>query len=103
MTKHTATPWQACGSAILSGGDAIQQRVIAVTHYPDMIAPASMAEREANKRFIIIACNSHDQLVAALKLAKEFEQHAGGTHLPASAWFALHETINAALNAAGVP
>lgn len=42
-----------------------------------------------------------DQLVAALKQAKEFEQHAGGTHLPAGAWFKLHEAIDAALAAAG--
>lgn len=41
------------------------------------------------------------QLCDALKLAKEFEQHAGGTHLPAGAWFRLHETIDAALVAAG--
>jgi hypothetical protein len=62
--EHTATPWHACGSGILSGGDAIQQMVIAVVHYAEMPAPAMMAEREANKQFIITACNAHDQLVA---------------------------------------
>jgi hypothetical protein len=33
-------------------------------------------------------------------LAKEFERHHGGTHLPASAWMELHQKLDAAITKA---
>lgn len=63
---HSKLPWAACGSAILSAGDAIQQKVVAVVHYSEMITPVSMVEREENKRLIVKCVNSHEALVAAL-------------------------------------
>lgn len=40
------------------------------------------------------------ELLAAVLAAKEFEQHAGGTHMPAGAWFRLHEQLSAAITKA---
>jgi len=37
------------------------------------------------------------ELLECAILAKEFEQHAGGTHLPAAAWFELHRKLDAAI------
>jgi transcriptional regulator with GAF, ATPase, and Fis domain len=95
--EHTATPWHACGSGILSGGDAIQQMVIAVVYYAEMPAPAMMAEREANKQFIITACNAHDQLVAEIA-ALVAENEALHEKLSRKDE-AFNTTVNAALTA----
>lgn len=62
---HSVGPWVKCGGAILSAGDAIQQRVVAVVHYTDMIAPAPMVEREYNARLIAAA----PDMLAALRRA----------------------------------
>lgn len=50
-------------------------------------------EREAYARLFAAA----PDLLECARLAKEFEQHAGGTHLPARAWFELHEKLSAAI------
>ena len=37
------------------------------------------------------------ELLTAVLMAKEFERHAGGAHLPANEWFKLHEALDIAI------
>lgn len=55
----------------------------------------------ARADYIVRAINAFPVLVQALQMAKEFEQHAGGTHMPPGSWFKLHEALDAALATAG--
>ena len=50
-------------------------------------------EMQANARLMAGAKG----LLAVAFMTKEFESHAGGTHLPANAWFKLHEALDLAI------
>lgn len=104
-TKHTPTPWHSISHSWAHTSIIADASTIALLDIEDEATEDNQEELEAlkvaNAEFIVRACNAHDQLVAAVKLAKEFEQHAGGTHLPARAWFELHAALDAALATAG--
>ena len=62
-------------------------------------APTSPMPFEGND---VARANAHliaaaPELLECAILAKEFEQHAGGAHLPAAAWFELHKKLDAAI------
>ena len=70
MSKHTPTPWSYSGTSgdthIMGPPRAGGRRTIAEVCPHNAV---SLEEQDANKEFIVRACNSHDALVAA---AKEF-------------------------------
>jgi len=65
--KHTPTPWKLDAHLI---GQIVSQddtKLIARAGRVEPIADLDQCERVANAEFIVCACNSHDQLVTALR------------------------------------
>jgi hypothetical protein len=62
MSKHTPTPWKASGNSIINSEDTICIANIEC----DGGYEAQGEQRDANAKFILKACNSHEKLVAAL-------------------------------------
>jgi len=72
-TQHTPTPWKVLQAGDPSGVPRVTSdkggvAVICVNRYMGEKGPS--AEESANAAFIVRACNAHDELVAALTLAK---------------------------------
>jgi hypothetical protein len=87
QTQHTATPWiveevkTSCGRAFKINDKPDQKYGIIACIYDDntSLNERNHQEHEANAEFIVRACNSHDQLVAALNEIEwiiERETHA---------------------------
>ena len=74
--KHTKTPWvYPLGSTTVrakSGG----------FHLCNMSNGVSVKEQEANAEFIVRACNSHDELVKAVKAVKFAHSHIEPANMP---------------------
>lgn len=68
MSAHTPTPWKA-NVLDCFAYDSRGSRV-ARCDYPDEVV-ISYEQQVANTEFIVRACNSHDALVAALKIARD--------------------------------
>ncbi len=68
MSEHTPIPWKAHSryAEILSGLD--RNGCVAVFRDSGLI---TKAEAMANRDFVLRACNSHDDLLAALELAEQ--------------------------------
>lgn len=70
MKKHTATPWSTCS----------EDKMLIIDKKDQVIADCDMENfidiAEGNAAFIVRACNSHDDLIKALKelVANEWAQ-----------------------------
>ena len=78
MSEHSPTPWRIWNHSgenvgqddgyqktdILTGSDII--------HIRQSVAGQTFPTLSANARFIVLACNHHDELVEALKMAESF-------------------------------
>jgi hypothetical protein len=88
MSKHTETPWEV-GTSV----NGVIQLVA-----PDGKCPVQVwdyPEAEANAKFIVNACNSHQALVEACKLAiKGMEADSKGLK-PHTRSYAAHEAYKA--------
>lgn len=91
--KHTPGPWTNHGRQTGSGlpRSAVAAKTLIAEVYSEYFGDS---ENETANASLIAAA---PDLLECARLAKEFEQHAGGTHLPASAWFELHEKLDAAI------
>lgn len=68
MTKHTPLPWHYEADRIWQIGDEYTTPVVYIdTHKPE--------QNKANGQFIVRACNSHYELLAAAKKALEFMEN----------------------------
>ncbi|CUW85647.1 hypothetical protein N5C66_03720 [Rhizobium pusense] len=67
-TTHTPTPWFLNEAQDFVKGDG---RHIAVLFDGTPTSP-TVKERKSNAAFIVRACNAHDELLAALKAARDF-------------------------------
>jgi hypothetical protein len=90
---HTPTPWHAGqgngeGSIFAGEGHRARLEIGGTTLYPiaAMVRGWDEAEDAANEEFIVRACNSHDDLTAAIarlvaqaELADDFTEAIGGT------------------------
>jgi hypothetical protein len=105
--KHTPTPWSLAirdhhnyteaGATIFgAGNEAAGVPVIA-----DLPPRTVDGTHEANAKFIVRACNSHEQLVAALDSLLFTVDVACGTAIPSTAFKAARDVARAALAAAG--
>ena len=74
-SKPTPGPWRADGKRILADIERGEYRVFAIA-YLNVLDPNH--EAKANAGFIVRACNSHDDLLAALKLLLDQEQNLAG-------------------------
>lgn len=92
MSAHTPTPWVHDGTGriapAISDGECICE--VAPRNY---IGHGGLETGKANRDFIVLACNTHAELVAALEACKE---HAYIPH--GKPW--LLEQINAAISRA---
>lgn len=99
--KHTPTPYSISG---IPGDNHIMARwrggkitvAIAIGH-PEI----TTEEFEANKAFIVAACNSHAELVEALTLAQATIERLTVRHGPFSSTDGTLDAIKAALQKAG--
>lgn len=69
MAKHTAIPWEAVRDTTMASPDRF---AIYADHAPSgykMPAECNGPAAEANASFIVQACNHHEELVKACKLA----------------------------------
>jgi hypothetical protein len=71
--KHTATPWKSNGTKVLTDAVSIAQCRTALI--------LSHEQQTANAAFIVRACNAHDGLLSALKLALPICQDAARASL----------------------
>jgi hypothetical protein len=62
---HTPTPWKVIGGTIILSGDERKRWIGEVP--PSASDFGDFEEDRANARFIVIACNTHDELLVALK------------------------------------
>jgi len=76
MTEHTKTPWVAVQYPDQSWGVRSALFAIATIVAQDM-EDRDNGEEAANSRFIVTACNHHDELVAALKRIASGEGYYG--------------------------
>ena len=73
MAEHTPTPWEVdrpgcpCGYIFGGNGEAYVAKVLSLDDDVDPVA--SEPARLANAEFIVRACNSHDELLAACEAA----------------------------------
>ncbi len=86
MPDHTPTPYElgVPRTTIFASGD--DDRIVAECEYTSEQHVQGRAEREANARFIVTACNAHETLRASLELIAR-----GGTIDPAAAKLLLIE------------
>lgn len=78
-SKHTPVPWKVDDYGVIAGGPVFCTSVAetyqckwralwdASARHPDEQLASLEAEAKANGRFIVLACNSHDELRAALQ------------------------------------
>lgn len=97
--KHTPLPWRAEGQQIVAQENDYCVAVVSSPH-PRARGKEHMEDLEycrGNTAFIVTACNSHEKLVAALRLAKDDHQRARPHHADLCA---ICAAIDAALAAA---
>ena len=66
-TQHTPTPWQV---ELRNAGAAIVAPAASGKMHEATVICSGLGGNRANAAFIVRACNAHDELVAALTLAK---------------------------------
>jgi hypothetical protein len=105
-TQHTPTPWhesKIADAIIVNVNPGWGQSRISMEHYGGYVVAESLTEED--RAFVLRACNSCDQLVAALREAKQaLASCYNVTDWPAnghSSQDAAIATIEAALAAAG--
>ena len=89
MTKHTPLPWHKSkdNSGIFIAGNGGR---IAEVFYGQKITTKHQTEQEANAAFIVKCCNSHYELLAALK---ELSSHATKLNLQHQRYDKAREAI----------
>lgn len=113
MSKHTPLPWEVetpMGDdtpwIVETGKEAYEWRMIAMTassgdgNESEDDPPVSRTEAMANAEFIVLACNTHDDLVKALeRIADECRaaHEMVGKPLGKGSWAALEKIALAAL------
>lgn len=71
---HTPTPWMADGPMVSKAGT-----LICVADCEDLAKDMPDEEAEANAKFIVLACNSHDALLKSCKnLVEQFRTYQNG-------------------------
>lgn len=75
MTQHTPTPWRAQRDTIIAGlyNPIARSHPIVATIDGQWTPKMNYDQdtKEANTTFIVLACNAHDALVAALNVAEQ--------------------------------
>uniref|UniRef100_A0A6M3JP05 Uncharacterized protein n=1 Tax=viral metagenome TaxID=1070528 RepID=A0A6M3JP05_9ZZZZ len=92
--KHTPTPW-----IIRHNNKEIHDRIMEqnergefIGERPNLIARVGTYDQEDNAAFIVTACNSHDDVVAALEeLLELLEEHQGEAN-----WYLVRHYMRAA-------
>ena len=74
MSKHTPTPWHSFGPIIHHNGQHVAH-VVNNERHPD--GDTGSPEQRANAEFIVQACNSHDDLLAACKAVQRYFDNMG--------------------------
>lgn len=74
--SHTPTPWKLYPHLFGQIESQDETKLITRAGRVDPVTDLDQCERAANAEFIVRACNSHDQLVAALKAVVEFYSYA---------------------------
>ncbi len=77
-TQHTPTPWEADELRIWSAAGSDPIYIASLKFAADNDCPV---QAEVNGEFIVRACNSHDELVAALTDCIESLINAGRQHV----------------------
>lgn len=83
--QRTPGPWRLSGAGLRVEGPSFQPIANAYWYKSSSMRTVTEinAENEANLRYIVRACNAHDDLVAALrKAARVIEGHLNGSREP---------------------
>ena len=95
MTDHTPVPWDVQNKGVLGERSARHEIVQGINpdgskNLPTIVRMPNLSDRSyANARFIVQACNAHDDLLAALELVLAHEGHLTGGD-----WTAIRAAID---------